>query len=77
MFPFTLLVAHDMVTVQCETFWPDYATSINALAQVEPAFEWLARSFSYHPQRQSSGRQLNILESHEDIIEDNACSLDI
>jgi len=71
-----LLVAHSMASAQSEITWPNYTIFINAVARVDPDFEWLARFLSQHQQRRFSGGQLNILESHGDTIKDNACSLD-
>ena len=65
-----------MASAQSDTSWPDYTTFVNAVARVNPEFKWLARFFSHRPQSEPAGGQLNILESHGDTIEANACSLD-
>lgn len=65
-----------MASAQSEITLPNYTTFINAVARVDPNFEWLASFFSHHQQRSSSGGRLKILESSRDIVKDNACSLD-
>ena len=76
MVQLTLLAAHIMASAQFESSWPDYRTFVNAVARVDPNFEWLDNFFSQHQRRLSSEGQLNILESHGETIKDNACSLD-
>ena len=71
-----LLIENTMPLNQPEISWPDYASYVNALSQVDTDYEWLAKFFSHNQQSHPSEGHLNILESHEDIIEDYACSLD-
>ena len=76
MVQLTLLAAHIMASAQFESSWPNYRTFVNAVARVDPNFEWLDNFFSQHQQRRSLEGQLNILESDGETIKENACSLD-
>ncbi|KAL8720338.1 MAG: hypothetical protein Q9181_007925 [Wetmoreana brouardii] len=63
-----------MTSAPQENTWPDYKTFVQELAKVDSNFEWLAKFFSDTPLEPAG--DLNILESHDDIVEDHTCSID-
>ena len=56
--------------------WPSYTAFVNALAQVDSGYEWLAAFFSQTSQGRAPGGQCKILESHGDVVERTVKSLD-
>ena len=53
-----------MSSEHSSTHWPDYATFANALALVDPGYEWLAAFFAHIPEETTAEGRLSIWESH-------------
>ncbi|KAL9601480.1 MAG: hypothetical protein Q9179_002849 [Wetmoreana sp. 5 TL-2023] len=65
-----------MTSAHQENTWPDYATFVKELAKVDSNFKRLADFFSENLPREDLEGDLKILESHDDVIEDQTRSID-